>query len=322
MAWQKLNKLTVELYRRLYWEEKKNMTEIAAMFGVTRAALYKWFHKHKPELADGLPRRSGNSKGYMFNEHFFDVWTPQMAYVLGVLATDGNVGKSYVSITSTDLELAEKVRTFLESSHPLHVIPPRGVSRKTQYDLKISSTRLADKLTKLGIGPAKSLTLQFPEMPADCVRHFLRGCWDGDGSFYYESPRKPRPEAVAGEGLVGEIREDNATKLRASYVSGSKRFIEAIMRHLENAGIRTLRGRKLSTTDRRSLSSMGKMSLYQTKRGKNTSYYFRLAGPNAIALGRLLYEAVPESMYLTRKFEKFKAAVAGNRANMTPVDGP
>ena len=36
----------------------------------------------------------------------------------------------------------------------------------------------------LGLTPAKSTEMKFPEVPPKYMNHFIRGLYDGDGSFY------------------------------------------------------------------------------------------------------------------------------------------
>lgn len=304
----KLAELSVEQFRELYFTNELTIKQIAEMLSVSRVGLYKWFARYGSHFAEGLQRRSGNKAGYTFNKKFFDIWTPEMAYVLGVLATDGCVGATGFSLTSTDLELVEKIRSLLKSNHPIRAIAPKGWGRKTQYKFAVSSTRLAKQLTDLGVGPAKSLTLDFPEIPQDCIRHFLRGCWDGDGSFYFESPRGKR----VGDGMA----KDNVSTFRASFVSGSKRFVEGIIAKLNDAGIGPRKHPKpLAFRPRvgvRRVKFVDTIRIYETRRGESISYSLRLVSLNAISFGRLLYEGVPQSMYLVRKYDVFwKAAQAG-----------
>lgn len=303
----KLRNLSVEEFREIYFTQRKTMKGIAEMFCVSRPALYKWFARHKSSFPEGLERKSSRA-GYTLDKNFFNSWTPEMAYVLGVLATDGCVSRNRFSLTSTDLELVQKVRSLMVSDHPIGVVSPKGWARKVQYVLNVSSTKLAKRLTDLGIGPAKSLTLRFPEMPQDCVRHFLRGCWDGDGSFYFESRTRDRRE--------DEPRKDTILNFRASLVSGSRRFVEGIISRINDAGITPRRALKpLVFRGRggvRRVKYLRTIRIYETRRGGSVSYSLRLVGPNAISLARLIYEGVPESMYLQRKYEIFwKAAQAG-----------
>ncbi|MBI4166840.1 MAG: LAGLIDADG family homing endonuclease [Acidobacteria bacterium] len=206
-----------------------------------------------------------------------------MAYVLGLFATDGAVGKNRAVLTSTDLELVEKTKALMRTDHPIRVVSPRGISRKIQYRLDVSSSVFVAGLEKHGIVATKSLTLRFPQMPDDCIRHFLRGCWDGDGSFYYER---------------------RGQKFRGSYVSGSRQFIERFVDSLRNIGIC-----KWVLHDGRHVKTSEPISIYTLNRGNSTSYSFRLSGDNAISFGLFLYESVPESMYLKRKHDIFRNAL-------------
>ena len=280
-----LRTLSVDVFRRLYFDERKSLQDLAHVFGTSRTAVHRWFHRHKSELSQKLRSGGGWSKCAL-DEAFFETWTPEMAYVLGVFATDGNVGKNRVSLTSTDLELVEKVQHLMRTSHPIRSVAPRGYSRKTQYKLDISSKWLARNLTELGIWARKSRTLRFPTVPEECVRHFLRGCWDGDGSFYLEGK-----------------------KFVASFVSGSKQFIIGVAGSLRKAGITGQRPRRPSRT--RLEEDANTVSIYEDRRGgKVVCYQLKLFSRDVLALGTLLYEGVPESMYLTRKYEVYRMAAS------------
>lgn len=69
---------------------------------------------------------------------------------------------------------------------------------------------MAEDFRSLGLRQKKSKTMQFPSVPTACVRHFIRGCWDGDGS-------------MSGRG--------------AHYTCGSKPFIDQIAIELFKVGI-------------------------------------------------------------------------------------
>jgi hypothetical protein len=304
---KQLREMSLDLFRSLYFEQMKTVKEIAEMIGVSRAGLYKWLHRQKPDLSGELQHRAKSAK-YGFNERFFDTWTPEMAYVLGVFATDANVVKYRVQLNSVDLELVEKVRNLIGRGYPIREIAPRGFSRKTQYSLAISSVKLARKLTELGVGPAKSLTLRFPEMPDACIRHFLRGCWDGDGSFYFENPSRMLSQSLSKTGAI--------PLFKASFVSGSKKFIDGFVERLQKAGIKPLRPLrpivKWKPSGRRIVRYLNTFRIYELSRGKNVSYSFRLTGANAISFAEFIYRDVPESMYLNRKFASYRQAIANS----------
>lgn len=98
------------------------------------------------------------------------------------------------------------------------------------------------------------------------MRHFIRGCWDGDGTVYWEN--------------------NDPTKPRASFISGSKLFAAGILKQLVSLGL----------SERR---------LYTGNEGR--AFYFRFLGLDCARLYHIFYDGVPESMYLTRKYERFKA---------------
>ena len=66
--------------------------------------------------------------------------------------------------------------------------------------------------------------MKFPDIPDEFVNHFIRGCWDGDGSVYIDK---------------------SSNSVFASFVSGSKDFITELLSRLCKYGlpIRTLHQR-------------------------------------------------------------------------------
>ncbi|TKS57970.1 MAG: endonuclease [Nitrospira sp.] len=172
-------------------------------------------------------------------------------------------------IDQKEPELLEKVRAQIGSNALIRFRGKRGVAGAL-HTLSIDNATVCADLRQLGVTPRKSLTITFPPMPPHLVRHFIRGCWDGDGSVYWEG--------------------NDIYIVHASYVSGSKDFIEQLMRHLVDLGL----------PDR---------TIYKSTRSKNPSYYFRYSGLPCIKLYHVLYDGVDESMYLARKHDRFKAFV-------------
>lgn len=127
------------------------------------------------------------------NENYFDNWNPEMAYVLGLIATDGNVSwnpkKGYQSLTITaaekDKEHLEKIRQLLKSAKPLLY----AESTKS-YRLIVNSKKICQDLMAFGIVPAKSKILKFQPVPVRYLQHYIRGVVDGDGTVRYCSREK------------------------------------------------------------------------------------------------------------------------------------
>ncbi|MBI2099655.1 hypothetical protein HYT45_04615 [Candidatus Uhrbacteria bacterium] len=138
------------------------------------------------------------------NENFFKTWTPEMAYVLGFFAADGNLtlgkrGNHFIEFTSCDKEIIEKIREVMGCTHKISS-RERNERWKTSYRIQIGSKIIFDDLIKLGLTPNKSLTLKLPEIPKDYLPHFLRGYFDGDGSitvgYFKKRGRKSKSLAV------------------------------------------------------------------------------------------------------------------------------
>lgn len=198
-----------------------------------------------------------------------------MAWVLGVIFTDGCIGlrmnrtkdptKStpFLSIAQKEPEILIKILNHMNCNAKIF-------KRKNQqlYYFNIDCPKFYYHLQKYGLHPQKSLDINFPIMPQEYVHHFIRGCWDGDGSVYTQKDRDT---------------------LFASYVSGSLSFIDGLLNELEKAG---LPKRKV-----------------HIKNGKSPSYYFRFSGNQCIKLFHYLYDDVPPTQYLQRKYDKFKLYV-------------
>lgn len=156
----------------------------------------------------GLTR--GMSKGRTgINPFYFDTWSPNMAYIIGIIAADGNLFKvknkeSYrITITQYDKHLLEWIAKEIgytgkikESIIPNTVasVGTHVQSKKSEfyrYDLVFCSKYIYDRLEEIGISQNKSLTLGKLQIPREYFKYFLRGYIDGDGSVsYYKDKRK------------------------------------------------------------------------------------------------------------------------------------
>jgi hypothetical protein len=116
-----------------------------------------------------------------------------------------------VIVDQKEPELLEKVIRLMESNAKIYS-RPNGKSRL--HTIKIDNKKIYKDVCRLGITPRKSHTLVFPEMPPAMVRHFIRGCWDGDGSIYW-----------------------SGGKWVATLTSASVVFLEHVTTHLAAAGI-------------------------------------------------------------------------------------
>jgi hypothetical protein len=278
-----------------------SLADIARQYNCTRQFIHKLMRRYKivrrtKSEARGLALNQGKifytSKVYSpgktirhekrhVNATFFKTWTPAMAYVLGVICTDGCLAKPIgpikfrITLSQKDPELLEKVRALMGSNASITYRPAHGIAGAL-HTMLIDSQEIYRDLQSLGLTQNKSLTLRFPNVPFEFVRHFIRGCWDGDGSVYLESK--------------------DAHKRCASFVCGSELFIQELLRHLVLLGL-------------------PHRTIHRSMRSKNPSFYFRYTGSACAQLCDVLYEGVDEGMYLARKYVLFKAIEEDQRSS-------
>ena len=228
-------------------------------------------------LSEGrLPGRQART----FNEKFFDDWSSKSAYVIGLLAADGCISKRFgkegqvidtrVTISLTDRQLIDDVEKVLDGNL---TIMERQVNKKKQYVLQMYSAHVVNRLIEVGITPRKSLDLRWPDMPIQCVPHFVRGVFDGDGSVFQES---------------------RSGKCRVSFVGGSLTFFEELKSSLLQLSIETTK-------------------IYTELRSKNPSYKLRVNKEESIGrFYNFIYSCMGKGdVCLLRKRQKFESLQIG-----------
>lgn len=113
-------------------------------------------------------------------------WSRRLAYAVGLIASDGNLSKDgrHIVFVSKDLHL---INTFQRS---LHLIGKIGIKSGGYTDVKkyfyvqFSDVLLYRFLVSIGLCPAKSKTMAILKIPDRYFFDFLRGSFDGDGTFY------------------------------------------------------------------------------------------------------------------------------------------
>jgi hypothetical protein len=124
------------------------------------------------------------------HDYFSEVRTAEQAYILGLLAADGNVSSTHPRVTlglqAKDAHLVEWVRDRLNPLANLYRRPDGFTS------MLITSAPMVADLAQFGIVPRKSRTLGWPVQLGELQRPFLLGYFDGDGSMYLPRDRHSR----------------------------------------------------------------------------------------------------------------------------------
>jgi len=164
-----------EVLSKLYYQDHLTLDQMSDTLGVSESVVLKNMVRF------GLPRRQKGLIKYTFNMSFFDKWSSKMAWALGVFLTDGCFfsGKKTLSMSSTDLDLAQKITTAFESDRPIQVTKRSG--KKDCYIVTVRAREIEQRLAELGLTERKTKTLVFPNVPGEVLSDFVRGLWDGDG---------------------------------------------------------------------------------------------------------------------------------------------
>ena len=289
--------LPKEKLESLYYEQNRSLQDIASEFNCSKRTVMLLMNKYKIEMrskskARLLAIKEGKFEDYThddINVDFFSEWSPEMAWVLGLLFTDGNVGRGRITITSIDFDLLEKVQKLLNSTRSIKKHQQTYDKTKHIYTFEFYQEKMRKQLELLGLTERKSLTMKFPDIPKEYMRHFVRGWWDGDGSFFL-----------------------NDGKIRASFVSGSKEFMEKLVEELYSEGFFRTRLIAMSAIEQESFRLkfppyQYPLKIHIDKRTKNNSYSIKIDSINNLdKLFYYFYQDVAESIYLKRKYDVLK----------------
>jgi hypothetical protein len=110
------------------------------------------------------------------------IWSPEIAYAVGLIATDGNLSPSgrHVSVSSGEREVLETfLRCIMRSAH---IGTNRSGFGSITLRVQLGDVGLYRWLQSIGLTPRKSHTIGAIECPTEFFPHLLRGLLDGDGS--------------------------------------------------------------------------------------------------------------------------------------------
>lgn len=135
---------------------------------------------------------------HFFNENYFeDIDTEEKAYWLGFIAADGSIVKSseynsyrlYINLGHIDSAHLEKFKNAIEA-HDIELQSYTSMSGFCNSDgttttrIVLNSLKLCSDLAKYHIHQRKSYDIEMPNIDNNLIPHYLRGLFDGDGSYY------------------------------------------------------------------------------------------------------------------------------------------
>jgi len=118
------------------------------------------------------------------------VWTPGLAYLVGLIATDGCLSGDgrHIDVTSKDIQLLETVNELLPRQQK--IASKRNGHGRIAYHIQIGDVAMYRWLLRLGLTTRKSKTIGRLKIPKKFFKDFFRGVFDGDGSAYCYRDRR------------------------------------------------------------------------------------------------------------------------------------
>lgn len=114
------------------------------------------------------------------------LWTPDLAYAVGLITTDGNLSKDkrHILFTTTERRLAENLKKCLCLDCKIMVTKPSGFGKKLAYRINFGNVNLYNWFLNIWLMPNKTGRLSRLRIPDAFFADFLRGFIDGDGSIF------------------------------------------------------------------------------------------------------------------------------------------
>jgi DNA-binding transcriptional regulator WhiA len=170
------------------YNKLKNIHKVAEYFKVSVSPISRIIKSSGIKLTN---------RRYSVNDSYFDIIdSEEKAYWLGFLYADGYI-RERKSGNSLEMKLSIKDKHHLElfrnaigSNHKIidgfnQVKYNGGISISHMSSLAMYSTKLVKSIKSQGFHSRKTFTIDLPNIDEDFIHHFIRGYFDGDGSFSF-----------------------------------------------------------------------------------------------------------------------------------------
>lgn len=181
----------IDLYKQGY-----SMAKLGKLWGCNPSTIKNILNAYG-ESGRTLSEARRNTLGYTISEDIFEeINTPEKAYWLGVMYSDGFISKTKytnkfgISVAEKDKVWLEKFKQFLNYNGEIHSykVNDSGYKPGTPYvRLLIGNNKIVADLEKWGVVEHKSKKLdRIPDI--QFKEDFIRGYIDGDGSLRKDFP--------------------------------------------------------------------------------------------------------------------------------------
>ncbi|MBI5456269.1 hypothetical protein HY969_00870 [Candidatus Kaiserbacteria bacterium] len=193
-------------------------------------------------------------------------WSSNLAYAVGLLATDGCMSPRVhlIDLTSKDLEQLENFCKCIGVQLNIGR-KSSGFGEKNILRVQMKNVFFYNFLLSIGLTPAKSRTLGPLKVPKKYFFDFLRGVFDGDGCTYsYWDPRWR-----------------SSFMYYLCFASASTLFVTWIRKEIQ--------------------ARLGVTGHVTSATKKNTYYNLKYAKHDSLKILRKMYSTSPSPIYLSRK---------------------
>jgi len=213
------------------YENLKNIHKVADYFNVSIGPITRILKRYGFELTN---------RRYDVNHYYFEnIDNEGKAYWLGFLFADGYIrerksGNSLeIKLSVNDREHLELFKMTIGSTHNI----VDGISKVKYKDrisisklchLAIYSSKLVESIKKQGVHSRKTFTITKPNIDPKLINHFIRGYFDGDGSFsFIKNQKNSTCFACASDNfrnfLIEELGQNDVV---LNYYGGVKLFVQ------------------------------------------------------------------------------------------------
>ena len=126
-------------------------------------------------------------------------WSPEIAYVAGLITTDGSlsIDGRHLNITSNDIQLLNVFKKCLGINNKISAKLSGYTGKKSSHYIQFGNVILYKWLLNIGLMPNKTKRIRALKIPNKYYLDFLRGHLDGDGCIQkYQDPVYPNSQRL------------------------------------------------------------------------------------------------------------------------------
>ena len=188
-----------------------SLRRIGRLYDLDGKTIHRYCQQYGVELRSQGEATSLANRNELPEGLFAGPLDPQMSWVLGIIATDGNISDAgRLRVVSVDQDIPAQCLEVCGVGSVYKQTSDRD-NIQTQYTWSYTCRTLSSRLARLGVVPRKTWTLGLPRQEQVHLPSYVRGLWDGDGHW----------------------RVDKHGVFRCGFGSASRSFVEGLWQLLK-----------------------------------------------------------------------------------------